>query len=132
VFVKLLLDENLSPAAAVALVADGIDAYHVRDRGILGATDHDLLERAYQEDRVLVTSNVNDFAKLASAREMHAGIVLIERSGLLREEQIALIREIATAIVEHGAMVNELLRVADDGSMTFETSSAPPPNPTFG
>jgi predicted nuclease of predicted toxin-antitoxin system len=44
--VKLLLDENLSPAAAVALRADGIDAYHVRDRGILGATDQELLERA--------------------------------------------------------------------------------------
>ena len=66
--VKLLLDENLSPAAAVALIADGVDAYHLRDRGILGATDQELLERAYQEDRVLVTSNVDDFAKLARAR----------------------------------------------------------------
>lgn len=27
--VKLLLDENLSPAAAVALIADGVDAYHM-------------------------------------------------------------------------------------------------------
>ena len=63
---KFLLDENLSPAAAVALVKDGIDAYHVRDRGILGATDHDLLERAYQEDRILITSNVLDFEKLAT------------------------------------------------------------------
>lgn len=35
---KLLLDENLSPAAAVALAADGIDACHVRDRG-RGARD---------------------------------------------------------------------------------------------
>jgi predicted nuclease of predicted toxin-antitoxin system len=55
VFVKLLLDENLSPAAAAPLAADGIDACHVRDRGILGASDHDVLERAYEEDRVLVT-----------------------------------------------------------------------------
>ena len=57
--VKLLLDENLTPAAAVALVADGVDAYHVRDRGILGATDAELLERAYQEDRILVTSTTS-------------------------------------------------------------------------
>ncbi len=53
---KFLLDENLSPAAAAALLADGFDAYHVRDRGILGATDLELLERAYVEDRVLITS----------------------------------------------------------------------------
>lgn len=96
--VKLLLVENLSPAAAVALIADGVDAYHLRDRGILGAPDQELLERAYQEDRVRVTSNVDDFAKLARAREIHAGIMLIERAGLLRDEQIEIIRNIAAAI----------------------------------
>lgn len=117
---KFLLDENLSPAAAVALVADGVDAYHVRDRGILGATDHDLLERAYQEDRVLITGNVLDFEKLASSREIHAGIVLIERHGLFRDEQVALVRDVVAAVAKHGAMLNEILRVADDGSMTFE------------
>jgi predicted nuclease of predicted toxin-antitoxin system len=122
VSVKLLLDENLSPAAALALAAAGIDACHVRDRGILGATDHDILERAYQEDRVLVTSNVDDFVKLARAREIHAGIVLIERAGLLRGEQIALIREVVATIAAHGAMINELLHIAGDGSMIFETS----------
>jgi predicted nuclease of predicted toxin-antitoxin system len=120
--VKLLLDENLSPAAAVALAADGIDACHVRDRGLLGASDHDVLERAYQEDRVLVTSNVDDFVKLVSAREIHAGIVLLERGGLLRAEQIALMREVAAMLADHGAMINELLRVAADGQMTFEAS----------
>jgi len=96
--VKLLLVENLSPAAAVALIADGVDAYHLRDRGILGAPDQELLERAYQEDRVRVTWNVDDFAKLARAREINAGIMLIERAGLLRDEQIEIIRNIAAAI----------------------------------
>jgi predicted nuclease of predicted toxin-antitoxin system len=122
--VKLLLDENRSPAAATALVADGIDACHVRDRGILGAGDLEVLERAYHEDRVLVTSNVDDFAKLASARELHAGIVLVEKAGLRRDEQIALLRKVAATLVRHGSMVNELLRVGDDESMTFESSPA--------
>ena len=81
-----------------------------------------VLERAYQEDRVLVTSNVDDFAKLARARDIHAGIVLLERGGLLRNEQIELIRKVAVTLAEHGAMLNELLRVGEDGSMTFETS----------
>lgn len=60
-FTKFLIDECLSPVVAVALIADGIDVYHVRDRGILGATDAELIERAYEEDRILVTSNVDDF-----------------------------------------------------------------------
>ncbi|MCL2447640.1 MAG: DUF5615 family PIN-like protein [Polyangiaceae bacterium] len=62
--VKLLLDENLSPKVAEILRdADGIDAVHVRDRGLLRASDAVVLERAYAEDRVLATKNVDDFVK---------------------------------------------------------------------
>jgi predicted nuclease of predicted toxin-antitoxin system len=120
VVVKLLLDENISPAAAVALAADGVDAWHVRDRGLEGTTDHELLERAYQEDRILVTLNVGDFEKLVRERELHAGVVLIERAGLLRDEQIELMKSVAAALAEHGDLNNQMLRVAEDGAMTFE------------
>ncbi len=118
--VKLLLDENISPAAAVALAADGVDAWHVRDRGLEGTTDHELLERAYQEDRILVTLNVGDFEKLVRERELHAGVVLIERAGLLRDEQIELMKSVAAALAEHGDLINQVLRVAEDGAITFE------------
>ena len=64
----------------------------------------------------------DDFVKLAAAREIHAGIVLVERGGLLRDEPIALVREVAAALAVHSATINELLRVAADGSMTFEAS----------
>jgi hypothetical protein len=77
--VKLLLDENLSLSVAVALCAEGIDVVHLRDRGPTSATDAEVLDRAYAEDRILVTANVDDFEKLAGARELHAGIVLVER-----------------------------------------------------
>lgn len=71
--VKLLLDENLSPKVAEILCnEDGIDACHVRDRGGLGTLDHEVLDLAYVEDRILVTSNVGDFVKLARARELPA------------------------------------------------------------
>ena len=76
---KLLLDENLSASVAGTLCTeDGIDACHVRDRNMLGAKDHDVLDRAYAEDRILVTANVDDFVRLARKRELHAGIILIE------------------------------------------------------
>jgi predicted nuclease of predicted toxin-antitoxin system len=38
---------------------------HVRDRALLEASDAVVLACAYKEDRILVTSNVDDFAKLA-------------------------------------------------------------------
>ncbi len=71
--VKLLLDENVSPAVAITLSAavEGVDAAHVRDRGMTGATDLDVLEKAFEEDRILVTANVGDFEKLAKARDLH-------------------------------------------------------------
>jgi predicted nuclease of predicted toxin-antitoxin system len=36
----------------------------VRDRGLLAATDAEVLDRAYDEDRVLVTANVGDASTL--------------------------------------------------------------------
>jgi predicted nuclease of predicted toxin-antitoxin system len=119
--VKLLLDENLSPKVAETLCyVDGIDACHVRDRGILGAADHEVLERTFIEDRILVTSNVDDFLRLALARELHAGIVLIEQGDLRRDEQLALLRRVLGAIEVHGDMANQVLRVFPEGTMTFE------------
>ncbi len=41
---KLLLDENLSPAVGIALRAAGVDVVHVRERGLLGATDAVVLD----------------------------------------------------------------------------------------
>ncbi len=50
----------------------------MRDRGLEGAAEHELLDRAYAEDRILVTLNVRDFEELVRERELHAGVVLIE------------------------------------------------------
>jgi predicted nuclease of predicted toxin-antitoxin system len=91
------------------------------DRGLEGAADHELLDRAYAEDRILVTLNVGDFETLVRKRELHAGVVLIERAGLLRDEQIALMKKVAVALAEHGALINEVLRVAVDETLSFET-----------
>ena len=127
---KLLLDENLSPKVAEWLRDAGIDAVHVRDRGILQATDHDVLGKAYAEDRVLVTANVGDFLKLARARDLHAGIVVLDDGGLLRDEQLEIIRRALEAMLRERNMVNRVLRVSTDGKMTFE--EVPPPSTAAG
>jgi predicted nuclease of predicted toxin-antitoxin system len=97
--VKLLLDENISPKLGEMLRnQDGVDAVHVLERGLLQAPDHNVLERAYAEDRVLVTKNVDDFVKLARARDMHPGIILLEDGDLVRDEQLRVVR---AAVVLH-------------------------------
>ncbi len=122
---KFVIDENITPAVVGSLAGVGIDAWHVRDRGLEGTTDHELLDRAYDEDRILVTLNVGDFEKLVQERQLHAGVVLIERAGLRREEQIELILQIVAVIAARGDLINKVLRVAEDGTLTFEDLAAP-------
>jgi predicted nuclease of predicted toxin-antitoxin system len=119
--VKLLLDENLSPRVAETLAKeDGVDAVHVRDRGLLGALDRTVLEAAFAEDRVLATSNVDDFVKLARTRDLHPGIVLIEDGGLLRDEQLQVIRKAAAVLEGERDLINRILRIWLDGKTVFE------------
>lgn len=118
---KLLLDENLSPKVAERLAhEDGIDACHVRDRGLLAATDREVLECAFTEDRVLVTSNVRDFLKLARAREVHPGIIMLEDGALPRDDQLRLIRAALVALPAVGDLTNKVIWVAPDGRMRVE------------
>ena len=72
--ISLYLDENLSPRITTQLKLRGIDAVSVRDLGSLGDPDNTHLERATQQGRVLVTSDV-DFLRLAADGANHAGII---------------------------------------------------------
>ena len=99
---------------------DGLDVVHVRDRGMLETADHVVLERAHLEDLVFVTCNVADFVKLARARELHPGIVLIEDGALLREEQLEVVRKAVAILQNEADLVNRVLRIWYDGSSVFE------------
>ncbi len=56
------------------------------------------LDRLRELGKLLVTANVGDFEKLAWARDLHGGIVLIEDGALLRDEQEKLVRDAIAAI----------------------------------
>jgi predicted nuclease of predicted toxin-antitoxin system len=116
---KLLLDENLSPRVASTLCKDGVDAAAVRDRGLNGATDALVFQYAFDDDRIVVTKNVRDFEKLAQSCDLHAGVILLEDT-LRYEGQLERLRKALTEIELRGDLVNTVLRIAEDGSMTFE------------
>jgi predicted nuclease of predicted toxin-antitoxin system len=122
---KFLIDEDISPTAARYLCQElFVDAVAVRDRGLLGVDDRCILEYAFNEDRILVTANIGDFERFASAFEVHAGIVFIQEGDLLRDEQIAVLEEAVKAIkVEVSAgrdMINRVLYISIDGTKQFE------------
>ena len=122
---KFIIDEDLSPRVARYLCQEFCyDAIAVRDRGLLGATDPEVLEYAFEEDRILVTANIRDFEKLATAVEIHAGIVLIQDGDLLAAEQIELmavvVRVLQAEINTGRDLVNRVLYISISGIARFE------------
>jgi predicted nuclease of predicted toxin-antitoxin system len=77
----LLLDEHLSPTIAHRLTALGFDVTSVRDRGLLGLDDWDLMEWCGKEGRAMCTRDDEDFErehkKYLARGEIHFGIVTV-------------------------------------------------------
>ena len=127
--IKLLIDEDLSPRVAHLLCEQLlIDSISVRDRGLLSSNDPEVLEYAFQEDRILVTANIRDFEQLARSYEVHPSIVLIRDGSLLREEQIIIVKNAIQAIEaefkDGRDMINRVLYISIDGTKKFENLSA--------
>lgn len=77
---RLLLDEMYPPSLAEGLRSAGIDAVTVSELGLAGRSDPDVLAAAAQDDRVLLSENVADFARICaerlSAGEYHPGVLI--------------------------------------------------------
>lgn len=94
---RLLLDADISPAAAVALRERGHDVIAAREnRTLERMTDGALLARATLDGRVLVTYNVRDFLalsrQLAHAERAHAGIAVVHAKTIPQQDIGALVR----------------------------------------
>jgi predicted nuclease of predicted toxin-antitoxin system len=126
---KFIIDEDVSPRVAKYLCQEFcFDAIAVRDRGLLGATDREVLDYAFKEDRMLVTANIRDFEKLASAAELHAGIILMLDGDLRAAEQIevmsAVVRVMQSEIDAGKDLVNRVLYISISGIAKFENLPA--------
>lgn len=95
---RFLLDENVDLAVAPGLRDRGIDAVHLRELGMTGATDDTVLEVAARESRIVVTRDLKDFARLGTMPSSTAadppGVLLVTPS-ISPGDPGALIRAIA-------------------------------------
>jgi hypothetical protein len=66
-----LIDEMLPPAAAVELQRLGHDACSVSDVGLAGTSDDTVYDHAVSEQRIVVTENFADFARIVEQRQAH-------------------------------------------------------------
>lgn len=80
---KLLVDEQLSPAIAEELRRRGWDAQAIRNErpDLEGAPDDRVMDVAHAEGRVVVTNNVRDYRPFAADRlargHGHSGLILV-------------------------------------------------------
>ena len=81
---RFLVDEDLSEEIASILRAEGVDAVHIRELGLSGADDREVLDEAAQQERCVVTRNRNDFLMLTEfyfhEGRPHHGVLIIPRS----------------------------------------------------
>lgn len=76
---KLLLNENIGSSVVAALRDSGLDAAWVAETSA-GLTDRAVIERAFQEGRVLVTKD-KDFGEFVFKSGLpHRGVVLLRLS----------------------------------------------------
>ncbi len=74
---KLKIDENLPAECAVLLRKAGLEADTVSDERLEGASDAVVARRSQEEDRVLVTLDL-DFANVQNyPPSQHAGIIVL-------------------------------------------------------
>ncbi len=106
---KLLLDQGVSRSVPALLDQHGHPCVHVADYGMSAAQDIDIMARAKQEDRVLVTYD-NDFPQLlAISGDVEPSVILVRVQNLKRQEFADLVADVLIRVnneVVAGAVVS--------------------------
>lgn len=108
---KLLLDQGLPHSAAAQLRAIGIDATHTGEIGYATAEDAEIILRAREEMRIVVTLDADFHALLALSGASAPSVIRIRIEGLKADAITRLLRKILTEWTEEletGALLTVL------------------------
>jgi predicted nuclease of predicted toxin-antitoxin system len=87
-----LTDENIHADVVVFLRGEGCDVLDVKESGLIGLDDLPLIQRAFAEQRVVMTHD-RDFGKLAvAAGEPMIGIVYLRPGHILGQYTVDTLR----------------------------------------
>jgi len=109
---KFLIDNALSPRISDQLKRIGYDALHVRDLGLATASDKEIFQRAFEDDRIIISAD-SDFGFLLSKWNQQKPSVILFRKGIEvnPEEQIKILlsnlEKISFALLEGHVIIFE-------------------------
>ncbi len=105
---KLLLDQGLPSSAASLLRKSGIDAVHTSEIGMATAEDADIILRAQEEDRIVVTLDSDFHTLLALSNASSPSVIRIRIEGLRAQPAVDLLQRLLSEWdeeLEVGAML---------------------------
>ncbi len=95
---RFVVDENMGPSVALWLATMGHNVVSVYSES-RGISDDDIIQRSYEEDRILITCD-KDFGDLVfRERRPHRGVVLLR----LEDERPAIIVRVLTRLLDEYA-----------------------------
>ena len=117
--IRILIDECLSPELVALLYARGYEAAHVNILGFSGYRDRALIPFIQNEDWTFVTNNRRDFLALYRNLEIHAGLLIILDANTTAKQVSAMTAAVDAIEARGDDMVNQLVEVHADFSVTF-------------
>ncbi len=106
---RFLVDMGISPRVADYLNANGHEAVHAYREGLAQASDHEIFSRAIQENRIVLTHDL-DFADIISrTMEKTIGVVIFRMSdtrSYLIIKRLEHVLETSSAALESGAVIS--------------------------
>ena len=115
--IRLLLDENISPALVRLLADADVYSQSVPHVGLAGRPDHVVWHYALDHDFAVVTTNARDFIDLLDA-PVHPGLIVLRESGLSRQEQWERLRPLVEHLKRSGDedfLLNKVIEITGVG-----------------
>lgn len=112
---RFLVDECTGPAVVRWLLGLGHDVFSVFERA-RGANDDEVILRALDEDRILVTNDKDFGEKVFRDGRLHKGVVLLRLDDEMSENKI---RVLGRLLENHGNRLADAFQVVTEDRVRF-------------
>lgn len=111
---KFLVDVPLSPSLAKWLDSQGHQAVHAFKAGLGTASDAEILSKAAQEGRIIITCDLDFPPLLAASGQKSPGLILFRGGNYSDLQVLGLLQNVLRSVAEHD-LARSLIVVGHNG-----------------